>query len=106
MAMTPWWGERTTLPVSGSGLHRPDADKKAPILIFDDSLSAVDTETDVYPRRRDVPENTATFISYRITTLCEADTILVLEKGRLVQQGTHQNSWREGLSWDCGDLNA
>lgn len=67
--------------------------QKAPILIFDDSLSAVDTETDAAIRSalRVRRENTATFIiSHRITTLCEADNILVLEHGKLVQQGTHQ----------------
>lgn len=75
--------------------------QQAPILIFDDSLSAVDTETDAAIRSalRMRRENTATFIiSHRITTLCEADTILVLEKGRLVQQGTHQELLeQEGL---------
>ena len=67
--------------------------QQAPILIFDDSLSAVDTETDAAIRDalRVRRENTATFIiSHRIVTLCEADNILVLEQGRLVQQGTHQ----------------
>ncbi len=67
--------------------------QRAPILIFDDSLSAVDTETDAAIRAalRVRRENTATFIiSHRIVTLCEADNILVLEQGKLVQQGTHQ----------------
>lgn len=67
--------------------------QQAAILIFDDSLSAVDTETDAAIRTalRVRRENTATFIiSHRIVTLCEADKILVLEQGRLVQQGTHQ----------------
>lgn len=66
--------------------------QQAPILIFDDSLSAVDTETDAAIRAalRVRREKTATFIiSHRIVTLCEADNILVLEQGRLVQQGTH-----------------
>ena len=67
--------------------------QKAPILIFDDSMSAVDTETDaaireaLKLRRKD---STTFIISHRITTLCEADNILVLENGRLVQQGTHE----------------
>lgn len=75
--------------------------QRAPILIFDDSLSAVDTETDAAIRAalRVRRENTATFIiSHRIVTLCEADNILVLERGRLVQQGTHQQLLeQEGL---------
>lgn len=67
--------------------------RKTGILIFDDSLSAVDTETDaairdaLKERSRDV---TTFIISHRITTLCEADLILVLEHGRLVQSGTHE----------------
>jgi ATP-binding cassette subfamily B protein len=63
-----------------------------PVLIFDDSLSAVDTETDaairkaLRERRRDI---TTFIISHRVTTLSEADLILVLDRGELVQSGTH-----------------
>ncbi|MEG1559731.1 MAG: ABC transporter ATP-binding protein [Clostridia bacterium] len=75
--------------------------QNAPILIFDDSLSAVDTETDTAIRAalRSRRENTMTFIiSHRITTLCEADNILVLEHGKLVEEGTHEELiHREGL---------
>jgi ATP-binding cassette subfamily B protein len=63
-----------------------------PILIFDDSLSAVDTETDAAIRRalNKRSKDTTTFIiSHRITTLAEADLILVMDEGRIVQQGTH-----------------
>ncbi|MEG1547231.1 MAG: ABC transporter ATP-binding protein [Clostridia bacterium] len=70
----------------------------APILIFDDSLSAVDTETDAAIRDalRSMKDNATTFIiSHRITTLCEADNILVLEHGMLVQQGTHEQLLHE-----------
>lgn len=66
--------------------------QNAPILIFDDSMSAVDTETDA--KIRDAlharhGKGILFLISHRITTLCEADLILVLEHGRLVQTGTH-----------------
>ena len=64
-----------------------------PILIFDDSLSAVDTKTDAAIRRelQDRSKDATTFIiSHRLTTLSEADLILVLDKGRLVQKGKHQ----------------
>jgi ATP-binding cassette subfamily B protein len=66
--------------------------QNAPILIFDDSMSAIDTETDAAIRNalRDRKKDITTFIiSHRITTLCEADKILVLEHGRLVDEGTH-----------------
>jgi len=67
--------------------------QKAPILIFDDSMSAVDTETDAAIRRSlfALRRDCITFlISHRITTLCEADMILVLENGRVTQRGTHE----------------
>jgi len=62
------------------------------ILIFDDSLSAVDTETDAAIRLalREKRKGLTTFIiSHRLTTLAEADFIIVLEDGKVAQQGTH-----------------
>ena len=62
------------------------------ILIFDDSLSAVDTETDAQIRaalRHEQKDVTTLIISYRVTTLSQADLILVLENGQITQQGTH-----------------
>ncbi len=63
-----------------------------PIKVFDDSLSAVDMETDA-KIRQSIKENvhgTTILIAHRITTLMNADCILVLEKGRVAQMGTHQ----------------
>ena len=66
------------------------------MLILDDSLSAVDTETDrsireaLLSMRENGGRTPTTFIiSHRITTLADADLILVLEDGRIAQQGTH-----------------
>ena len=62
------------------------------ILIFDDSLSAVDTETDAQIRaalRHEQKDVTILIISHRVTTLSQADLILVLENGQITQQGTH-----------------
>jgi len=65
----------------------------SPILIFDDSLSAVDTETDAAIRKelkKRSRKATTFIISHRINTLAEADQILVLENGKLIQQGDHR----------------
>ena len=62
------------------------------ILIFDDSLSAVVTETDAQIRaalRHEQKDVTTLIISHRVTTLSQADLILVLENGQITQQGTH-----------------
>lgn len=75
--------------------------KNAPILIFDDSLSAVDTETDALIRKelKKRAENVTTIIiSHRLVTLSEADLILVLDQGKLVQRGSHNELMtQEGL---------
>lgn len=65
---------------------------KKPIMVFDDSLSAVDTETDAKIRAA-LAEKTAgatvILIAHRITTLMHADKIIVLDKGRVAEEGTH-----------------
>ena len=63
------------------------------ILIFDDSLSAVDTATDTRIRealRRRSRDTTTIIISHRILTLAQADIIFVLEEGRISAQGSHE----------------
>ena len=67
--------------------------QQSPIMIFDDSLSAVDTETDA--RIRKALESrfgsaSIILISHRITTLSKADQILVLDHGRIAEMGTHE----------------
>ena len=69
-----------------------------PIMIFDDSLSAVDTETDAKIRAElEARFGTASIIliSHRITTLSRADKILVLDSGRISQEGTHEELIRQ-----------
>lgn len=64
-----------------------------PILIFDDSLSAVDAETDKIIREKlnKRSKGVTTFIiSHRINTVKDADKILVLQKGKIAQMGTHE----------------
>lgn len=67
--------------------------KKPDVLIFDDSLSAVDTETDERIRRalnKETQDQTVILIAHRITTLMHADNIIVLDRGRVVEEGTHK----------------
>ena len=75
--------------------------KNSDILIFDDSLSAVDTETDAQIRAalNETSRDVTTFIiSQRITTLMNADRIFVIEGGRLTDSGTHKElTDRDGL---------
>ncbi len=65
---------------------------KSPIMIFDDSLSAVDTETDTKIRhalKERMEHATVILISHRITTLMEADKIIVLNHGRIEEIASH-----------------
>lgn len=65
---------------------------KAPIMVFDDSLSAVDSQTDTKIRRalkECMREATVILISHRITTLMGADKIMVLNRGKAEETGTH-----------------
>ncbi len=65
--------------------------QKAPIMVFDDSLSAVDAETDARIRSRLAQllgTATVILISHRVTTLMQADQIIVMEKGRITESGT------------------
>ncbi len=70
-----------------------------PVMVFDDSLSAVDVKTDAYIREKlkEQCSDTTTFIiSHRISTLMQADKILVMENGKITQSGTHGELIEEG----------
>ena len=67
--------------------------RKPPIMIFDDSLSEVDAETDAKIRTaiyESSGSSTVILIAHRITTLMQADQIIVLDQGRVAEQGTHE----------------
>ena len=66
--------------------------KSPKILILDDSTSAVDTATDAAIRhafRTQLPDTTKLIIAQRITSIMDADTIVVMNDGRLDAVGTH-----------------
>jgi len=64
----------------------------APVMVFDDSMSSLDMETDAKIReslRADTAGATVILISHRISTLMKADMIMVLEDGRIAEIGSH-----------------
>lgn len=67
--------------------------KKPKILILDDSTSAVDTHTDACIRqafRDEIPNTTKLIIAQRVTSLMDADLILVMDEGKINGMGTHE----------------
>lgn len=67
--------------------------KKPKILILDDSTSAVDTKTDALIRkafREEIPDTTKIIIAQRIVSVEDADKILVMDGGKIVDMGTHE----------------
>ena len=67
--------------------------KKPKILILDDSTSAVDTKTDALIRagfKTYIPETTKIIIAQRVASVMDADMILIMDNGRIVDRGTHE----------------
>lgn len=73
--------------------------RHTPVMIFDDSLSSVDAETDARIRRalrENTGDATVILIAHRITTLRDADEIFVLDDGRIAEQGSHDELVAQG----------
>ena len=80
-------GQKQRISIARAILRKPH------ILIFDDCLSAVDTETEAVilgNLRRIMEGRTAILVSHRVSTVRAADLILVLDEGRIVEQGQHE----------------
>ena len=72
--------------------------KKPPIYIFDDSFSALDFKTDSALRRAikdKISDSTLMIVTQRVSTIMDADQIIVLEEGRVVGKGTHNELLRD-----------
>jgi len=88
-------GQRQRVAVARTILQRPE------ILIFDEATSAVDTETEMLIQRSidELAADRTTFvIAHRLSTVRDADTILVIDQGEIVERGTHEDLLsRDGL---------
>ncbi|HKT58350.1 MAG TPA: ABC transporter ATP-binding protein [Microbacterium sp.] len=80
-------GQRQRLAIARAIVHRPR------ILVFDDSFSALDLTTDARLRQalwRELPQVTKIVVAQRVSTITDADRIIVLDDGRMVGIGTHE----------------
>lgn len=67
--------------------------KKNPVLVLDDSTSALDMETEqsIQETLRKLPDTTKIIIGHRISAVCNADEIIILENGSIAERGTHSS---------------
>ena len=67
--------------------------KKAPVLVLDDSTSALDMETEqfIHETLRTLPDTTKIIIGHRISAVCHADEIIILDNGRIAERGDHKS---------------
>ena len=80
-------GQKQRIAIARAILSKP------PILIFDDALSSVDagTEREIKTAiEREIHDRTTLIIAHRISTVCACNNIIVLENGKIAEQGTHE----------------
>lgn len=85
-------GQKQRVSIARAIINKPK------ILIFDDCLSAVDTETEeiILKNLERITKNCTTIIvSHRISSIKHADSIIVLDQGKVIQQGTHKHLSKE-----------
>lgn len=86
-------GEKQRIAIARAILKRPR------ILVFDEATSSLDTQTEqaILETMREVAENHTTLvIAHRLSTVVDADQILVMEEGRIIEQGTHRQLLTRG----------
>ena len=85
-------GQRRRIDIARALFHKPK------ILILDDSTSAVDTKTDALIRKAfkdEIPDTTKIIIAQRISSVQDADCIIVMEGGKIDGCGTHEQLLKE-----------
>ncbi|MFZ8758141.1 ABC transporter ATP-binding protein [Microbacterium sp. HMH0099] len=89
-------GQRQRLAIARAIVHRPR------VLVFDDSFSALDLTTDARLRQAlwsELPEVTKIVVAQRVSTIVDADRIVVLEDGRMAGLGTHEELLRSSPTY-------
>lgn len=89
-------GQRQRLSIARALVRRPE------VLIFDDSFSALDTATDQRLRAelgKRIKDTTMIVVAQRVSSIVDADQILVIEDGRIIDRGTHQELLKTSLTY-------
>ena len=84
-------GQKQRLSIARALVRRPE------IYVFDDSFSALDFKTDAKLRaalKRETLDSTVLIVAQRVSTVMDADQIIVLDEGRMVGIGTHRSLMR------------
>lgn len=89
-------GQRQRLSIARALIRKPK------LLVFDDSFSALDLTTDARLREalwQELPETTKFVVAQRVSTIIDADRIIVLDGGRIVGDGTHEQLLAENATY-------
>jgi ATP-binding cassette, subfamily B, multidrug efflux pump len=90
-------GQKERVAIARALLGRP------PVMVFDDATSALDAETEkdlVNRMMNDLPGVTVIIVSHRLSVLSACDWVYVLDAGKVIEQGTHEDLLaRQGLYW-------
>jgi ATP-binding cassette, subfamily B, multidrug efflux pump len=85
-------GQRQLLALARALIHNPDS-----ILVLDEATSSIDTETEVLIQQgmqRILKNRTSLIIAHRLSTVRDADRILVMQRGQIIEDGTHEELLR------------